>query len=78
MTNDTLANVEAWFNSETAKGLVDIKLCISPGAEVSVSKIQQKLLQHEASLSSGHRACAPAMTRSLPAEVEQKIHAISL
>jgi hypothetical protein len=36
MTTDTLSNVEAWFNSETAKGLVDIKLCISPGAEVSV------------------------------------------
>ncbi|MEY2659223.1 MAG: hypothetical protein RLZZ123_395 [Pseudomonadota bacterium] len=78
MTTDSLSNVEAWFNAQTAKGLVDIKLCVTPGAEVSVSKIQQKLLQHETSLSSGHRSCAPAMTRSLPAEIEKKILAVSL
>lgn len=53
---------ESWFEEQKKLGLIDIKLAVSAGRDVSVRAVQQELLNSEALLRSGMHECLPVAT----------------
>lgn len=69
---------DAWFESERARGLVDIKLAISNQRGVSAQAVQNEILNIEALVKSGRTKPLPAANSFLSQDVENMISAITI
>jgi hypothetical protein len=67
MTN--LSNFESWFASEIANGLIDIKLAVVPGKNVSSEAVEREILASELALASGAFRDMPSAKSAIPEEV---------
>lgn len=66
MNNSVLAS---WFEQETAKGLVDIKLAVVPGKGISHEKIGQEIIAAELALDKKVLRDAPGAKSSIPEDI---------
>lgn len=64
-----MSNIAKWFEQQQEKGLVDIKLSITPGKGITAGKVVDELLAAEAAIQAGHFRAPPVATSDVPAEI---------
>lgn len=78
MSTRTASSFESWFEGQKRKGLLDIKLAVSGGKDVSVRAVQQELLKSETLIAAGMCEPLPVAASFVSHDIKALIRSVAI